>query len=55
MTEQEFYRQILSVNYINLAANLENLNTNKEILRRSQEVDRQIIYLLQSILNELRK
>lgn len=55
MTEQEFYRQILSVNYANLMANLENLSINQEILKRSQKTDAQIIYLLQQIFNKLSK
>lgn len=54
MNEQEFYRNILSVNYANLAVNIENLNTNKEILKRNQQTNSQIVYLLQLILNELK-
>lgn len=50
MSEQEFYRQILSVNYANLAANLENLNINQEILKGSKETNARIICLLELIV-----
>lgn len=55
MTEQEFYRLILSINYANLTANLENLSINREILKRSKEKDAQIMYLLRLIVSELEK
>lgn len=55
MTEQEFYSNILSVNYANLVANLKNLATNKEILQKNQKANNQIIFLLKLILNELQQ
>ena len=55
MTEQEFYRNILAVNYANLTANLENLSINREILSKNKLRDAQITYLLQLILDELKR
>ena len=50
MDNQEYYRETMAINAANLAANLENVNINEEILRAGKSTDRKIIYLLEQIL-----
>lgn len=48
-------RELLSINDANLAANLENVTINEEILRRGKATDAQIVLLLESILEEVKR
>lgn len=48
-------RELLSINAANLAANLENVRVNEEILTRGKSVDAQIIHLLERILEEVKR
>lgn len=48
-------RELLSINAANLAANLENVTINEEILRRWKATDAQIIQLLERILEEVKR
>lgn len=50
MDNQEYCRETMAINAANLAANLENVNINEEILRAGKSTDVQIIYLLEQIL-----
>jgi hypothetical protein len=54
MTEQEFYRESMCINSANLAANIENVNINTEILERSKKRDDLIITLLSQLLEVLK-
>lgn len=50
-----YSREILEINSANLAANLENVRVNEEILTRGKSVDAQIIQLLERILEEVKQ
>lgn len=57
MTQDQYYRTLLSINAANLTANLENVNINKDILsrqRRHEHDNDEIISLLTKILEELK-
>ena len=55
MNEQAYYRDILAINSANLAANIENVSINEQILQNGKSTDRQIIYLLEQILKAVIK
>lgn len=55
MNEQSYYRDILAINSANLAANIENVSINEQILQNGKSTDRQIIYLLEQILKAVIK
>ena len=55
MDSQSYYRELLTINAANLAANLENVGINEEILHEGKATDRQIIYLLEQILKAVTK
>lgn len=55
MNEKSYYRDILAINSANLAANIENVSINEQILQNGKSTDRQIIYLLEQILKAVIK
>lgn len=55
MNWQSYYRDILAINSANLAANIENVSINEQILQNGKSTDRQIIYLLEQILKAVIK
>ena len=50
-----YSHELLPINSANLAANLENVRVNEEILTRGKSVDAQIIRLLERILEEVKR
>lgn len=55
MNEQSYYRDILEINSANLAANIDNVSINEQILQNGKSTDRKIIYLLEQILKAVIK
>ena len=55
MVDQAYYRYILAINSANLAANIENVSINEQLLQNGKSTDRQIIYLLEQILKAVTK
>ena len=50
-----YSRELLAINSANLAANLENVRVNEEIISRGKAADAQIILLLERILEEVKR
>lgn len=50
-----YSHELMAINSANLAANLENVRVNEEILSSGKSVDAQIIQLLERILEEVKR